>query len=163
MVGGYGGCLWAGSMEVPDPDEQIQRENEDLVRRFIEEIWNKHNLQALDEFVSDRWCRKRDKKIVCGYEAKQLIREYIEGCPSVQVDVEELMPDEDLVLTRLTVRGTDRTGKLFSYPTAAVYRVDREDGRPRIVKSWHLLKEDILADQIGQEAVEAMKRQGRGT
>lgn len=163
MLGGFGGCLWLGSVEVADLGGQAQRDNEQVVRDFIEEIWNKHNLTAYDDYVARRYCRKIDHRIVCGRDARQLITEYLTGCPSVRIDIDELMTDEDLVLTRLTVSGTDLDGNSFQFPTTAVYRVAVEtDGRRRIEKSWHLLEEDRLESQLGASAVEAMQQKGGG-
>ena len=163
MVGGYGGCLWAGNVERPDLPGLMQQANEQVVREFIEEVWNRHNLAAYDQYVTACYCRKVDHRIVCGSLARQLFSEYISGCPSLHIDIDEVMTDEDLVLTRLTVSGTDLSGNAFQFPTTAVYRLVLDTaGKRKIEKSWHLLAEDRLLSQIGASAVEAMQQQAQG-
>lgn len=94
-------------------------ENKALARRFIEECWNKGNLNAVDELVSTNFVA-HDPTVpgdVRGAAAfKQFISTYRTAFPDVTLTIDELLAvGNDRVLMRWTARGTHR-GTLQGMP-----------------------------------------------
>lgn len=85
-------------------------ENKALERRLVEEVWNKHNPDAADEFVAPDVLENnplpglrhgRD-----GY--KQALGMAFAAFPDVVLTIEDLIAEGDKVVERWTIRGTHR-------------------------------------------------------
>ena len=84
-------------------------DNKALVRRWYEEVFNKKHVAAIDEFIDPIYI---DHSHPPGLPAggiegtKQRIGMYLTAFPDLQATVEDMIADQDKVVTRLTVRGT---------------------------------------------------------
>jgi steroid delta-isomerase-like uncharacterized protein len=94
-------------------------DNVALVRRYIEEIWNKGNLSVLGELVSDRYVAT--EPIVGELRGLDALRQHIQSFrtafPDLRVTIEEVGLSGDRVFTRWTARGTHRGMFLGVPPT----------------------------------------------
>jgi steroid delta-isomerase-like uncharacterized protein len=121
-----------------------ENKNKAVVRRYIEEAWNKKNLDVVDEiFAPDLLDHEVD-----GSEVKSGpddIKSYLAGyyhraLPDVRMTVEDQVADGDKVVTRITVRGTHQ-GELLGVPATGKrievtgISVDRIEGG-KIVEGW---------------------------
>jgi steroid delta-isomerase-like uncharacterized protein len=116
-------------------------ERKDLVRRFNDELWNKGNLNVLDETVAAH-CSFHDPTFpidgVTG--AKDRVRELREATPDLHLDVHDVLADGDLTAYRWTMGGTSR-GEFRGIPaTGKTYvmsgmTIDKWEG-DRVVESW---------------------------
>ncbi len=88
--------------------------NKEIIRRYLEQIWNQGNLAAADEFLSPYYIRhlaaaaapldrEAQKQRVAGFRA---------AFPDVQLTIDDLIAEGDRVALRVTIRGTHR-GKLL--------------------------------------------------
>lgn len=118
--------------------------NEALVRRFVADVWNGGNLDALsdlatDDFVAHHLGASRDRD-------RDAFREFHGGLlaavPDLTHAIEDVVADGDDLVLYLTVSGTPErqygalapTGESFEGPCFQKYRV--EDGR--VAELWAL-------------------------
>jgi steroid delta-isomerase-like uncharacterized protein len=94
-------------------------DNVALVRRYIEEIWNKGNLSVLGELVSDRYVAT--EPMVGELRGLDALRQHVQGFrtafPDLRVTIDEIGLSGDRVFTRWTARGTHRGTFLGVAPT----------------------------------------------
>ena len=87
-------------------------ENKRLVRRYLEEVVNKGNLDALPQFISPDYVEVyNNTHHAVGLEgAKQHILGVRETYPDLHLTVEHQIAEGEWVVTRGTARGTHRGG-----------------------------------------------------
>jgi len=116
-------------------------ERKGLVRRFNDELWNKGNVDVLDEAFAAH-CSFHDPTFptdgVTGMKEKA--RELRQAIPDLHLDVHDVLADGDLTATRWTMGGTSH-GEFRGLPaTGATYvmtgmTIDKWDG-DRVVEEW---------------------------
>jgi len=131
-------------------------DNKALVSRFIEEVFNKKNLAAIDEFIAPNHIDHSAGAAgsPAGPEgSRQLIGMMLTAFPDTRVTVEDMIAEEDKVVFRMTMRGTQRgafgsippTGKQVAISTIDIARI--EGGK--IAEEWGI--DDMLGmlQQLG--------------
>ncbi len=114
------------------------------VRKFVEEVWNGRNYEA----VSDLYGEKYVNAFGIGPAARaEPIRRYHEAFPDLHIDIEELIIADDTVVLRAAFRGTDTGGYAGRAATGRavdewVVTIMHFDG-DRVVREW------IGADKLG--------------
>jgi steroid delta-isomerase-like uncharacterized protein len=102
-------------------DYAMSEENEALVRRYFEEIWNKGNLELIDELFVTNFVRHGPvgtEGEVRGLEGfKGLVSSYRAGLPDLRIPIEDLIAEGDRVVTRWTAYGTHQGELLGNAPT----------------------------------------------
>lgn len=92
----------------------MSEQNKALAQRFYEEIFNKKNLNAIDELCApgfvDHHPMPGQAPGVKG--VKDVFALFIEGFPDLRVAVDEMVAERDLVVARFSVTGTHK-GPLF--------------------------------------------------
>jgi len=83
-------------------------DNKALMRRCYEEVLNKKNTAAIDNFIAPSHIE----------EAKQSITMYLAAFPDVHFTVEDMVAEGDMVVARLTARGTHQ-GVFLDIPQLA--------------------------------------------
>ena len=107
------------------------------VRRFVEEVWNGRNYQA----VSDLYAEEYANPFGIGPAARaEPIRHYHQTFPDLQYDIEELIVAGDTVVLRAAFRGTDTGGYAGRAATGRavddwVVTIMHFDG-DRVVREW---------------------------
>jgi predicted ester cyclase len=108
----------------------MSEENKELVRHFYRE-WNSGNLDVVDELFADPELAGRIRR-GCGV--------YLTAFPDLHASIEELIAEDDRVVCRVVMTGTQDgeikgiapTGRQVSMDSVDIYRV--EDGR--FVSYW---------------------------
>jgi steroid delta-isomerase-like uncharacterized protein len=99
----------------------MSEENKALVRRYFEEIWDKANLELIDELFTTNFVRHGPSATegeVRGLEGfKGLVSMYRSAFPDLRVPIEDLMAEGDRVVTRWTARGTHQGELMGNAPT----------------------------------------------
>lgn len=127
-------------------------ENRAIIRRGIEEGWNKQSLDVFDEVVAGdvvhhNWETR-------GVEAfKGHILDGMTAFPDCHMTIEDMIAEGDRVAVRYTFRGTQRgetqgippTGKTVAVPGIFICRC--RDGR--IVEEWDFWDDLGLLQQLG--------------
>lgn len=110
-------------------------------RRLNDEVWNKGNVDVLDEvMVPDCSYHDPSFRLEGLEEIKQRARELRAAQPDLHTDVHEVLVDGDLTATRWTQRGTavgefrglPATGKTYVMPGMTLERWEGD----RIVEVW---------------------------
>lgn len=133
----------------------IEKENQEVVARFIEEFKNKANHDIVDELLAPDFVHHlADPRLPPGRDAIKLLGQSIAaGFPVVQATVEELLADGDFVIERTTARATNTgefngipaTGNPVTWTEIHIYRM--KDGK--IVEQWSEIDLLGLLTQLG--------------
>ena len=85
-------------------------DNIGLVRRYIEEVWNKGDLKVIDELVSDKFVAV--EPVVGELRGLNALREQVQAFrgafPDLRITIDDIGTTGDRVFTRWTGRGTHR-------------------------------------------------------
>jgi len=92
-------------------------ENKAAEERLVAEVWNRHNPQAVDEFVAqDVVMNNSVLALGNGREGyKRALEMVFAAFPDVQLTIEDLIAEGDLVAERWTMRGTQQ-GEFMGMP-----------------------------------------------
>ena len=133
----------------------MSEENKALIRRYFEEVWNKHNLDAIDEIYAPGYVNHDAPPGIPGdvEGLKALIGAYLSAFPDLKVTNDLLLADGDKVVVRNTATGT-HTGQLMEIPatgkqieTHAIGIFGVSGGK--IVESWVASDQMSLMQQLG--------------
>ncbi len=133
--------------------------NKDLVRKYFEGMFNRHDLEVANEVFSSNYinhqeCDMNRENVDRGREGfKEMARMFYTGFPDLKSTIEDIIAAEDKVVTRWVTRGT-HTGNFSGIAptnkqvTVTGITIDRiVDGR--IVESWTSFNVLDLMQQIG--------------
>jgi len=137
---------------VADRSEQLKAK----VREYVERVWNRKELDALDELASPDYRRHLGPSERSIDRAAQKLR--LQGLqramPDVHFSIDDLVAEDDRVVFRVTVRGTQR-GDMFGVPAtnkavaySAIDILRFEDGL--IVEHWGFGDSAALLRQLGR-------------
>jgi len=90
-------------------------ENEAVVRRYIEECWNNHDLANVDELVSPEYLNHAASAEYQRAGARYSLNWLFAVFPDHRFDIEDAVADGDTVAVRGTCTGTHE-GELWSIP-----------------------------------------------
>src|SRR3712207_1147619 len=119
-------------------------ENKAMVRRFVEEVWNKGNLSVIVEVGSPEWVEHdpdRPEELRGLGDAKRRVEEVRNAFPDLHVTLEDLIAEGDKVVSRWRARGTHQ-GELLGIPPTSRQveftgmRIQRISGG-KLVETWH--------------------------
>jgi steroid delta-isomerase-like uncharacterized protein len=132
-------------------------ENKAIARRWSEGLWGRGNLAVADEIVAPDYVRHDPGAPFPARgpeDVKRLVTMLRAMIPDLKIVVEDVIADEDKVVTRYTSIATDTEGFMGRPPTGKVTRtpaiqIFRFAGG-RIVESW-AVRDDLGAlRQLGQ-------------
>jgi steroid delta-isomerase-like uncharacterized protein len=129
--------------------------NKTLVRRFVEEAQTRHNLAAIDEYLSPEFV---DHSVPPGLPpdregVRMQFTMFITALPDLQAIIHDQVADDEKVVTRKTLRGTHQgdlmgippTGKTVDIEVIDILRV--KDGK--ITDHWNNVDRLGLMQQLG--------------
>ena len=129
--------------------------NKARTRQFYEEVINKHNPNAMDEFIATNFVDYNPNPGQApGVEGvKQIMTVFFTGFPDLHFSVEDQIAEGDKVVSRLTVRGTHKgdfmnipaTGKQMTITGIDIIRI--KDGRA--VERWGNFDDLGMMQQLG--------------
>jgi len=120
----------------------LQEQNKALIHRYLDEVWGKGNLAAVDDFLSPDYKRYlspvAEPLTLAGQ--KQRLTGFRTAFPDVQITVEDIFAEGDRVVFRSVMRGTHQgafqgippTGKPVTVGLLDVIRI--ENGK--FVEHW---------------------------
>jgi steroid delta-isomerase-like uncharacterized protein len=128
-----------------------EEENKAIFRRYIEEVWNRTNLEVVDE-IFDRYISHQPDGLTLERgpdDVKRFVSEFREAFPDFRISIEEQIAEGDKVVVRATIRGTHQsefrgmapTGKEIEERGFSVFRFSPEG---KVVESW-----DSYYSQLG--------------
>ena len=99
---------------------QTSEQNKKIVQRFMEECWNRGNVNTASELLSER-VRFHDPVFPNLNAGIQNIKNHIEGCrkafPDLSFTIDDTIAERDEVVIHWTARGTHRGPFLGIQPT----------------------------------------------
>src|SRR5215213_630657 len=118
-------------------------ENRAIFRRYLEEVWNRTNLEVVDE-IFDRYISHQPDGSVLERgpeDVKRFVGEFRSAFPDLRMSSEEQIAEGDRIVSRGTIRGTHQgefrgmapTGEEMELPGMAVFRFSEEG---KVVESW---------------------------
>ena len=130
-------------------------QNKSIVRRWIEEGWNKHNLAVIDEVYAPNFVQHEpEPQTVKSSEAlKQYVGTYLTAFPDLQLSIEDLIAEGDKVVWRFVSNGT-HTGPFMGIPATGkkgiitgivIFRLENS----RIAEVWLNIDALGLLQQLG--------------
>lgn len=135
----------------------MSEENKALVRRYFEEIWDKGNLELIDELFTTDFVRHGPNATegeVRGQEGfESLVSMYRNALPDLRIPIEDQIAEGDRVVTRWTAHGTHQGELMGNAPTGnpapvTGILVDRISGS-KIEEEWVDYDTLRLMQQIG--------------
>jgi len=154
------GMLFAASIIIlgceSTQETTLEERNKELVHRYNEEIWNKGNLEKMDELCSVDFVRHF---LPVGSETTNLeelrdhVRNHRKAFPDWAEEIKLIVAEGDLVATHFTSTGTNTgsflgnppTGKQIHINEMSIYRI--VDGK--IVEQWLIPDLLSLNQQLG--------------
>jgi len=136
-----------------------EQENEALIRRWVEEVWNQKRPDVIEELLAPDVLAHGmgpNGTVLHGPQAFRAAYDTLTGAfPDVQIAVDQLVAAGDMVSCHLTCRathggdtlGVPPSGRAVTFPVMTMARV--QDGR--IVEGWNVL--DLLSVLQQVEAV----------
>jgi steroid delta-isomerase-like uncharacterized protein len=139
-----------------DPTTDRCTANKHLVDAFIQELFSRGDLTAVDRYLAPTFVN-HDPPFPGGPDGPEGMRQaaamFRAACPDWHSDLEQLVEEGDVVVERFTARGT-RQGELMGAPATGealelrginIFRIEGD----RIVERWGRLDEAGLARQLG--------------
>lgn len=135
-------------------------DNKSVVSRFYEELWNNRNLSVADEIIAPDCVTHQLQSgatsvgVPRSPEAvKHHVGEWLNGFPDLRFTVEQMIAEEDRVVSQSMMQGTHKgawlgiapTGKEVSVRLTVTQRI--ENGK--IVEDWVLVEALGLFQQLG--------------
>jgi predicted ester cyclase len=118
-------------------------QNKTIMKRMIEEIWNRGNLRVADELFAPEHTSPSAPNLPPGSESvKMLARMFREAMPDYHMNVDMIVADENQVAARFTQSGTHTgadlmgmkaSGKKATWTEIGVLRIQND----KIVESWY--------------------------
>jgi len=129
-------------------------ENAATMRRFIEEVWNKGNLDVADEVFHPEATSPDAPTLPKGGAGVRILASmFRKAMPDYHMDILQLLADGDRVLARFTQSGT-QTGELMGMPPSGKKATWGEIGILRfaggqVVESWYDVDMLGMMQQLG--------------
>lgn len=140
--------------------------NKELTRRFIDEVFNKGNLDLIDEYVAEDYVDHAQ-----GLQGRDAYKHVLAGIrhafPDLHVTIEDMLAEDDRVAVRITATHTHE-GEFMGIPPTGVHGahtgitiVRLEDGK--VVEAWE--ESDMLGvlSQIGAVEVAGSSQAAAGS
>jgi steroid delta-isomerase-like uncharacterized protein len=129
-------------------------ENRAVVMRYIEEVWNRHDLDAIDGLVSSEYVNHAASTEEYRHGGARRIWEWILSVfPDHRFDVEDVAADGETVAVRGTIEGTHEgelmgiapTGKRVAAQQSHWFRM--VDGK--LAEHWAVRDDLVMLQQLG--------------
>jgi steroid delta-isomerase-like uncharacterized protein len=134
----------------------MSKENEALIRRYVEEVYDQRKLEVIDEIFASEFIL-HDPDLPGGARGpegiKRIVETFVGGFPDLQVTLEDELSSGDKVVTRWTSRGTHQgelmgiapTGKRIDVTAVGIWRV----ANGKIAEAWLVYDAFGMLQQLG--------------
>jgi predicted ester cyclase len=146
--------LTSASAAEPDANKQ-------LYRSYIEEVWNKRNPSAVDQYLTANFI-EHNQNLPPGLDGrKQFIASVLAGFSDYHAEIQEVLVEGDKVVARVLWTGTQdgpflgraATGKKLRFSTADFFRI--ENGK--FAEHWDVVDSLPRAIALGLVSAPAPK------
>jgi len=138
----------------------LTERNKEIVRRFVQEVWNEGKLEVADEVLASNYIEHPStpddakKEEPCGPDGiKRFVKMFRNAFPDINFTIEHMVTEEDKVAIHLVGRGTHQgelhglppTGKHVRIGGAAIHRIEDD----KIVETYQVVDRLSLREQLG--------------
>lgn len=131
-----------------------------IVTRFVEELWNARRLDVADQIFSDDCMTHQLRSGVLAepaHRGPQAMKEHVSGWlmsfPDLRFNVEQMIADQDRVVSQLVMEGTHQgtwmgippTGKRLQIRMITIHRIENS----KIAEDWVLVESLGFFQQLG--------------
>lgn len=135
-------------------------ENKAIVSRFFDELWNQRRIEIANEIIAANCVTHQlqsgaeDTGVLRNPEAvKHHVSGWLVGFPDLRFDVEQMLAEDDHVVTRCVMHGTHKggwfgisaTGKRVSIRMIVTHRIEEA----KIAEDWVLVEALGFFQQLG--------------
>lgn len=131
-------------------------ENKQLVRRYTEEVFERGNYDVIDEVLAADLAYHNPAmptEVSSPGEFEEAVEMIRSAFPDLETPIEEIVAEDDVVVTRTTERGTHEgpfgeipaTGRSFETQAINMYRIDDR----RIAEIWVQFDTAGMMEQLG--------------
>jgi C-1 hydroxylase len=111
--------------------------NKQLVRNFIEDTLNRHDLAAADKYFSKQNPIKHNQQVMGTEGFKEHRRVFFEQFPDSHTTIDHIVAEGDKVFVMLTTTTTNKqTGKRITVKSADLYRIENNG---MIAEHWDVV------------------------
>jgi steroid delta-isomerase-like uncharacterized protein len=137
----------------------VSRENEALVRRYVEEVYDQRRLEVVDEIFAPDFIL-HDPDLPGGGRGpegiKRIVEIFVGAFPDLQLTLDDELSSGEKVVTRWTARGTHQgelmgiapTGNRIEVSTIGIWRV----AEGKITEAWLVYDAFGMMQQLGVAA-----------
>lgn len=133
---------------------------QEIVRRFVEELWNARRLEVADEIFADDCVTHQlrsgvlDEPVRRGpREMKEHLSGWLKSFPDLRFHLEQMIAEGDRVVSLLVMEGTHQgswmgispTGKRVQIRMITIHRIAND----KIVEDWVIVESLGLFQQLG--------------
>ena len=127
--------------------------NKASVRRYLDEAWNKGNLDIIDELMAPNYARYTPAGQLDREGQKQRIAGFRQAFPDIRLEVDRILAEDDHVAVRVIIRGTHQGPLLGVAPTGQAVTITATDivhiEHGKVVEHWGNMDELGLLRQLG--------------
>lgn len=132
----------------------------DIVKRFVEELWNGRRLDVADQIFSQDCMTHQLRSGVLAEPARrgpEAMKEHVSGWlmsfPDLRFNIEQMITEQDRVVSQLVMEGTHQgtwmgispTGKRLHIRMITIHRI----ANSKIAEDWVLVESLGLFQQLG--------------
>ncbi len=127
--------------------------NKAAALRYLDEAWNKGNLDIIDEIMAPDYARYTPAARLDREGQKRRIAGFRQALPDVHLDIDRIVAEDDQVAFRVVIRGTHQGPLLGVAPTGNFVTISATDivrfAGGKIVEHWGNMDELGLLRQLG--------------
>jgi len=147
---------------MPSPKTSQEERNKTIIRSFIEEIFNEHNLSFVEKYFGTDSIEGSPQAGKGGEIFKQFLTDFFKVFPDMHTTIEHIVAENNLVVVFLNGFGTHKgqfhgvppTNKPVNIRSADLYRIEDDIivGHWDVVDQLNLLKQTgaLLSDLSGE-------------
>jgi steroid delta-isomerase-like uncharacterized protein len=136
--------------------------NKSLIKSFVQEVFNKHNLTALDKYYASNVTLHNLMAGQGRQGFKQFLVPFFSAFPDIHATIEHMVAENNVVLVFLNWTGTHKvefqgippTNKPINMRTADLFRINNNG---TIVEHWDVMDPLNLLKQIGAVILDQSK------
>ncbi len=148
---------------MPRTEETFQEErNKTIIRSFIEEIFNEHNLLSIEKYFGKESVEGSPQAGKGGEGFRQFLTDFFEAFPDGHTTIEHIVAENNLVMVFLNGSGTHKgqfhgippTNKPVNIRSADLYKIEngKITGHWDVIDQLNLLKQTgaLLSDDVNK-------------
>jgi predicted SnoaL-like aldol condensation-catalyzing enzyme len=121
---------------------ELLEKNKQLVRNFIEDTLNRHDIAAADKYFSQQNPIRYNQQVMGTEGFKDYRRRFFQEFPDSHTTIDHIVAEGDRVFVMLTTTATNKqTGKRITIKSADLYRIENDT----IAEHWDMVDRSGMA------------------